>query len=197
MKQFFITLMLFFFHMHGFCLKKLNSDYLIKFGDPDSQVHIVQYFSFMCPHCLELFRKDFQEIKSAYIEEGKVYWEFHPVPMDLLTVQAMDCLEKLSDKDKRIFLSTMLEVMPLDDSSLSLSYMKRAMEIFHHPLPNLQEKEYLSKTRAFQEAFQFLKQKDKVDAVPAVEINGEFFLREIPSQAFIEKHVKYLLKEEI
>lgn len=85
--------------------------------------------------------------------------------------------------------------MPLDDANLSLIYMQKAMEIFDKSLPDLKEKEYLSKTRAFQDAFQFLKQKEKIDAVPTVEINGELFLREIPSQEFIEKHIHTLLEE--
>lgn len=195
MKYFIISLLIFFLPTHGFCLDKLNSDYLIKFGDPESKIQIVQYFSFMCPHCLGLFRKDFQEIKRGYIETGKACWVFHPVPMDLLTVQAMDCLEKLSEKEKRIFLTAIFEIMSFDDTSLSLSYMQKAMEVFNKPIPDLKEKEYLSKTRAFQDAFQFLKQKEKIDAVPAVEINGELFLREIPSQEFIEKHVKNILEE--
>ena len=195
MKHFLNTLLIFFFHTQGFCLEKLSSDYFITFGGPESKVQIVQYFSFMCPHCLGLFRKDFQEIKREYINNEKVCWVFHPVPMDLLTVQAMDCLEKLSEKEKRIFLTAILEVMPLDDSTFSLSYMQKAMEIFNKPLPDLKEKEYLSKTRAFQDAFQFLKQKEKIDAVPAIEINGKLFLREIPSQEFIEKQVKNLIEE--
>jgi hypothetical protein len=195
MRNFFISLLLFFLPMHGYCLEKLSSDYLIRFGDSESKVQIVQYFSFMCPHCLGLFRNDFQKIKSEYVECGKVCWIFHPVPMDLLTIQAMDCLEKLSEKEKRIFLTAILEIMSFDDNSLSLSYMQKAMEIFNKPVPNLKEKEYLSKTKAFQDAFQFLKQKEKIDAVPAVEINEELFLREIPSQEFIEKHVKNLLEE--
>jgi hypothetical protein len=195
MKYFLINLLIFFLPTQGFCLEKLSSDYLIKFGDSKSKVEVVQYFSFMCPHCLGLFRKDFQEIKCEYIECGKICWVFHPVPMDLLTVQAMDCLEKLSEREKRIFLTALLEVMPLDDSNLSLSYMQKAMEIFNKPVPDLKEREYLSKTRAFQDAFQFLKQKEKIDTVPVVEINGELFLRELPNQEFIKKHICKLIEE--
>lgn len=103
MKYFLINLLIFFLPTHGFCLEKLDSSYLIKFGDPEAKVQIVQYFSFMCPHCLELFKKDFQEIRREYIDSGKLYWVFHPVPMDFLTVQAMDCLEKLSEKEKGSF----------------------------------------------------------------------------------------------
>ena len=195
MRNFLITLLLFFLPTQGFSLEKLSSDYFITFGESESKVQIVQYFSFMCPHCLGLFRKDFQEIKREYIDSGKISWIFHPVPMDLLTVQAMDCLEKLSEKEKRIFLQAILEVMPLDDSTLSLSYMQKAMEIFNQPLPDLKEKEYLSKTRAFQEAFHFINQKEKIDAVPAIEINGELFLREIPSQEFMRSTSTLLLEE--
>lgn len=190
MKSFLLMLILSFFPLQAFSLEKLKSDYHIVFGEPESKVQIVQYFSLMCPHCLELFKKDFQEIKRQYIESGKISWIFHPVPMDLLTVQAMVCLEKLSEKEKRIFLSAILEVMSMNDSNLTLSYMQKAMEIFNKPLPELKEKEYLAKTFAFQDAFHFLKQKEKIEAVPSFEINGKLFLTDSPTKEFIEKCIQ-------
>jgi Thioredoxin len=181
--------------LQGFCLEKLNSDYLISFGNPDAPIKVIQYFSFTCPHCLGLFKRDFHQIKEKYLEENAISCVFHPVPMDLLTVQAMDCLEKLSEKEKRIFLTALLEVIPIDDSATAVLFMQKAMEIFNKPLPDLQDKDYLSKTRAFKEAFLFLRQEDKINAVPTVEINGQFFPREIPSQEFIESRIDLLLKQ--
>lgn len=185
-----------FLPLRCFCLEKLPSNYHIQFGDPNAKIEVIQYFSFMCPHCLDLFQKEFQEIKTGYIDTGKISWVFHPVPMDLLTVQGMDCLEKLTGKEKRVFLITILEVLSLEDTLLSASYMQKAMEIFQKPLPDLKEKDYLSKTRAFQDAFCFLKQKERIEAVPIVEINGQLFLKEIPNREFINKHIQVLLKRD-
>jgi hypothetical protein len=195
MRYFLIALIISFLPYHAFSLEKLHSDYLVTFGNRESKVQIVQYFSFMCPHCLQLFKKDFQEIKNKYIENGQVTWIFHPVPMDLLSVQAMDCLEKLSEKEKRIFLRVILEMISFEDIALGVSYMQKAMEIFNQSLPDLQKKEYLSNTRAFQDAFHFLKQKEKIEAVPIVEINGKLFLKDIPNQEFIEQQIQRLLED--
>jgi hypothetical protein len=181
------------FPFQSFSLEKLNPDYLIMFGNPESKVQIVQYFSFMCPHCLELFREDFRKIQQEWLDNGKVSWIFHPVPMDLLTVQAMDCLEKLTEREKRIFLTVILDTIPANNVPLSVIYMQKAMEIFNKPLPDLKEKEYLSKTRAFQDAFLFIKQKEKIEVVPVVEINEHLFLNEVPSREFIKKHLEDLL----
>ena len=84
----------------------------------------------------------------------------------------------------------LFEMMPLDDAALSVNYMQKAMEIFEKPSLDLSDKEYLSKTVAFQDAFLFLKQKERIDAVPAVEINGELFPKDLPSSEFIKKQME-------
>lgn len=197
MKYLLCFLSLLYAPVQGFCVEKLRSDYLVTFGHPEASIQVVQYFSFTCPHCLSLFRKDFQALKATYLDTKKIAWIFHPVPMDLLTVQAMACLEKLSEKEKRIFLEALLEMIPLDDAALSVCYMQKAMELFDKPLPELQEKTYLSHTQAFKEAFLFLKQKEKIEVVPIVEINGLLFPNEVPDQAFIEQKLKPLLHQSL
>lgn len=176
-----------------FAIEKLDEKYQIRFGNETAPIKVIQYFSFHCPHCLSLFRKEFSKLRDDYIDSGKVCWTFHPIPMDLITVQAMDCLQKLSEKEKRVFLKAILEVIPIDDQKIAATYMEKAMELFEKPVPSLQEKDYLAKTDAFQDAFQFLKQKEKIQAVPVVEIDGNLFLRELPDLAFIEKTLRPLL----
>jgi hypothetical protein len=171
----------------SFAIDKLSSDYLVCYGKEDAPIEVVQYYSFTCPHCVALFRKQFQKIKENYIATGKLSWIFHPVPIDLLTVQAMDCLQKLSPREKKIFLEAILEEVLVDNPKLSTLFLQKAMEVLGKPLPNLQEKEYLSDTAAFQDAFHFLKHEEKLEAVPSVEINGTFFGGQVPDIAFIEK----------
>lgn len=179
--------------MQGNCFEKLPSDYLITFGNPEAPVKIVQYFSFNCPHCLSIYREDFKKIKSKYIDTNQATWTYHPAPMDFLTVQAMDCLEKLSDREKRIFLESILDVMPTDDAKLTVCYMQKAMELFEKPVKQLSEKDYLSNTRAFQDAFLFIKQTDKINAVPTLEINEKLFLNDVPDISFIDKQMDSFL----
>ena len=171
---------------HIFAFEKLPSDYLVSYGSRDAPI-IIQYYSFTCPHCVAHFRNEFQKIKENYIESGKILWIFHPVPMDLLTVQAMECLKKLSEREKKIFLEAILEEVVIDDSKLSASFLQKAMEILGKPIQELQNKDYLSETDAFVDAFHFLKQEDTVDVIPSIEVNGIFIPAQVPDCEFIEE----------
>lgn len=173
--------------IQAFALERLPKDYLVIYGKEEAPLTIVQYYSFLCPHCVSLFRREFNEIKEKYINKGKVLWIFHPVPMDLLTVQGMDCLQKLSSKEKKIFLEAILEEVLIDDPKLSAVFMQKAMEVLGLPIPDLQEKKYLSETKAYLDAFQFLKNEKQVEAVPSIEVNQTFIDGKVPDCAFIEK----------
>lgn len=188
-----LLLLVMFSRSDGFV--QLPEDYTVSYGNKDSQVSIVQYFSFTCPHCIALFRKEFQKIKERFIDTGKVSWVFHPVPMDLLTVQGMECLHRLSPREKKIFLEAILEEVIIDKPKVSGLMMKKGMEVIGKPIPQLLEKDYLSETDTFLDAFNFLKQDDIIEAVPAVEVNGLFLPGEIPDIEFIEKAL-HALKEE-
>ena len=68
----------------------------------------------------------------------------------------------------------------------------KGMNLIGKPLPDLLDHAYLEKTKAFNNAFLFLKQSDRVNLVPTVEINGKIFLGEIPDKEFISKELKQL-----
>jgi hypothetical protein len=53
-------------------LDKLDEKYLVLLGDASAPLHVTQYYSFTCPHCLALFQKDFQEIKKMYVETKNI-----------------------------------------------------------------------------------------------------------------------------
>ena len=181
-----LLLVLCFFCSQAFAFQKLSNNYLVSYGDPHSPVRITQYFSFTCPHCVALYRNHFQQIKKHYINSQKISWVFHPVPMDLLTVQAMECLAHLSDKEKKAFLEAILEELFIDRPGLSASLMQKGMEVLGKPLPKLREKSYLSETKTFQDAFEFLQQDETIEAVPAVEVNDTFLPGLIPDITFLE-----------
>lgn len=186
-----LLLVVFFGYAQG--VEKLPQVFLIEYGNASSPVKVIEYFSFSCPHCVNLFRKDFQAIKIKYMDTQEISWIFHPVPMDLLTVQAMHCLEKLNPREKRLFLEVILEEIIIDQPEFSLHAMEKAMEIFEKPQTQLRDKRYLSNTTAFNEAFKFLKQPEKVEALPTVEINGVVFHREFPDREFLEFNLRKLL----
>ncbi|MFQ5729266.1 MAG: thioredoxin domain-containing protein [Waddliaceae bacterium] len=168
---------------------KLPSNYCVSFGDPDAPIKITEYFSFFCPYCLRLFREDFEHIKTAYIDTGKVFWTFHPVPMDVLTVQGMHCIEGLSDVKKKALLQVYLSEAELGNPEFCTAILKKAMEVFRKPIPSLDETEYLENTEAFNDAFLFVKKEGIVEAVPSVEVNGKLFEEEVPDRDFIKRIV--------
>ena len=172
--------------------ENLPDPYLVKYGSPQAPLSIVQYFSFTCPHCVAQFRTLFQQIKESYIDTGKISWIFHPVPMDLLTVQGMDCLSKLPERERKIFLEAILEELSFDQPKLTVQLMQKGMDLLGKPIKDLQDKGYLSESAAFQDAFQFLKQGGELEAVPSVEVNGKFISAQIPDIEFIEEHLSHL-----
>jgi hypothetical protein len=171
--------------------EKLDPKYQVQYGNPDSGIQIVEYFSLSCPKCFDFFEEDFPFIRKQYLDTGAISWSFHPDPADLLTLQAMVCLEHLPIEDKRLFLEATLKHLKERDFKHGCLIMQAAMEILGHPLPNLGEMGFLETTSAFQEAFLFLKQKDTIKAIPLVEINGKL-REEYPTKEFLEKEIAVL-----
>lgn len=162
----------FLLHASVYAFEKLDPKYRIAYGDPQAKVQIVEYFSFSCPKCFEFFVTDFPSIKEKYLKTGKISWTFHPDPADLLTLQALICLEKLDEKQKIVF----FEAVTKNLVDLKLKHgcvvMQGAMEVFKHPLPELDKIDFVMQTEACKAAVKFLKQKDVVASIPTLEIGG-------------------------
>lgn len=165
----------------------LSEKYLICYGNPEAPLKVIEYFSFVCPHCIELFKRDFKRIKETFIDTNEIYWEFHPVPLDIVTVQALDCLADLSPREKRIFLEVILDEAEVDDPQLTTLMLIKSMEVFQKPKPKLKEEAYLEETTAFYDAFQYVKNGGASipEAVPSVAVNGKKYPRDIPDFLFI------------
>jgi hypothetical protein len=177
--------------------EKLDPKYQIAYGNPKSKIQIVEYFSLSCPKCFDFFEGDFHFIREKYLDTGEVFWIFHPDPADLLTLQAMVCLEYLpSVERKRLFLETVLKHLRERKNKHGCLIMQATMEVLGHPLPQLAEMQFLEKTEAFKEAFLFLKQKDVVKAIPQVEINGKL-CEEYPTKEFLEQEIATLRKRAV
>lgn len=169
--------------------EKLPSHYQISYGDPQAPIQITEYFSLSCPKCLEIFHKDFESFKRKYIDSQQVHWVFHLNPADLLTLQAMICLEKLSLEEKRIFWEVIID--NLEDPTKGSIAMQIAMETFGKPISQLQDLSYLEKTSSFQSAYKYLKQSDVIRELPTVEINGKIH-NEFPNRKFLEHQISIL-----
>lgn len=170
-------------------VKKLGSQYCIQYGFENAPIQITEFFSFQCPHCIKLFKNDFELIKRNLIDTGKICLKFHPVPQDLPTAQAMICFQLLDETEKRLFLEAIFEESTPDDSDLMPALMMTAMNVFKKPIPDLNDHDYLQKHPVFEEIYLFLKE-DRISAVPTVEVNGQLYAKEIPDYRFIKSFIK-------
>jgi protein-disulfide isomerase len=51
-------------------------------GDPKAPVALIEYAAVTCPHCADFFMHQFPEIKSKYIDTGKVHFIFREFPLN-------------------------------------------------------------------------------------------------------------------
>jgi Thioredoxin len=187
-KRLFIGLMMFVCQVHSF--NRLDEKYCVYYGDKKAPFHVIQYYSFQCPHCLELFKTDFNLIQDKYISKGEIFWIFHPAPMDLLTLHGMHCLSHLSDKEKKVFLGAVLAETDLTDFDYSYQILVKAMEVLGKPSGAIKDPEDLKSTTTFQDASAFVLQGDKLNAVPHLEINGIHYPDQIPDLKFIDRMIQ-------
>ena len=55
-------------------------------GDPKAPVTLIEYAAVTCPHCSDFFMHQFPEIKSKYVDTGKVHFIFREFPLSALDV---------------------------------------------------------------------------------------------------------------
>ena len=55
-------------------------------GDPKAPVTLIEYAAVTCPHCADFFMHHYPEIKSKYIDTGKVHFIFREFPLNALDV---------------------------------------------------------------------------------------------------------------
>jgi len=48
-------------------------------GDPDAAVEVIEYASFTCPHCATFHGNQYQQIKTDYIDTGKIRFVYREV----------------------------------------------------------------------------------------------------------------------
>jgi protein-disulfide isomerase len=58
-------------------------------GDPKAPNTIIEYASMTCPHCQRFHAAVYPELKTKYIDTGKVYFIFREYPLDPLATSAI------------------------------------------------------------------------------------------------------------
>lgn len=168
--------------------------YLISFGEANAKVHVVEYFSFSCPGCLEFHENVFPKIKSKYIDTGKVLWTFRPHPMDLDTIYVMTILGyskneqfkykmfesvMIAQRDWRHDLDNKKKIIEVaKDLGMSKETIKRAFGKAHY-------------TDVFGEAF-YEKNASRIDGTPTIFVDGEE-MEGIPNEEAMEKKINSCL----
>ncbi|UXX81659.1 DsbA family protein [Roseovarius pelagicus] len=61
-----------------------NADgiYEMTLGNPDANVTVTEYASFTCPHCANFHKTTFKQLKSNYIDTGKIQFIYRDVYFD-------------------------------------------------------------------------------------------------------------------
>lgn len=167
-------------------MAKLDPTYQVAYGDPASAEEVVEYYSLSCSKCLELFTTDFPKLRESH---PNVRFVFHPDPADLLTLQAMVCLERIEEEQRPLFLETVLECLHENRGKGGLAILQAAMEALGTPVPDLDKIEFLEKADAYRAAFRFLIQEDVITAVPSYEINGKL-IDAAPTFAALDQHLR-------
>ncbi len=172
----------------------LPDRYQVTYGSKQAPIEIVQYYSLSCPHCVALFRDDFPDIKKEYIDTGKICYTFHPVPMDLTTVQLLACFDELSEKNKQMLLGVILEELDVENPVLTTTLLKHAMAIFKKPLANLDNDDFIKNSKAFHAAAEFIVQDDKPTTIPSIQV-GDKRVDRSPDYIFLSLMLSSLYEE--
>jgi protein-disulfide isomerase len=168
---------------------RLDQKYTICYGNPKAPIHIVEYFSFGCAACLRTFAEEFESLRETYIDTGRVYWVMHPHPVDLITVQAMVCLEALTDQQRRVFLDAVVLEHDRSPEFGLLKLMTAAMDVLKVHIPDVTDAPVLQSTSAFKAAFAYQQAKPAFLGTPTIFINGRL-INAFPTRNVIDELIQ-------
>lgn len=155
-------------------------------GNPSAPVTMIEYSSFTCPHCADFHRETMPELKSAYIDTGKVRYVFREFPLDRRALAA-SMVARCVAPDRFFGLVDMLyrdqqtwarSANPLDDLKIRAQLAGLSPADFDACLNN-QDLANGIQARAAE-----AREKDKVESTPTFFVNGRLISGAVPFAEF-------------
>jgi protein-disulfide isomerase len=166
-------------------------------GPKDAPVTITEYASMTCPHCAAFAEKVFPQIKSAYVDTGKVRYVFREFPLDIKAAAGAmlaRCIAK-DDGGKYFAVIDMLfrqqNDWVLKNTTETLTRIGKQAGLSQQAVEDcLKDQALLDKIAADQK---FANEVLKVNSTPTFFINGDMVKGETSFEEF-DKRIKSLLK---
>jgi protein-disulfide isomerase len=166
-------------------------------GPKDASVTITEYASMTCPHCAAFNANVFPQIKSQYIDTGKVRYVFREFPLDIKAAAGSmlsRCIAK-DDAGKYFAVTDMLFRQQGDwvmkNTTDTLTRIGKQAGLSQQAVEScLKDQTLLDKIAADQK---FAAEVLKVDSTPTFFLNGEKIKGETSFEEF-DKKIKSLLK---
>lgn len=163
-------------------------------GDPKAPVTLIEYAAVTCPHCSDFFMHQFPEIKSKYIDTGKVHFIFREFPLNALDVAGFMLARCAGDDNYFPIVDTLFEKQrewvvqkPLEPLMAIAKQAGFTQESFEACLKNQKIEDGIKEVR------ERAAQKFGVSGTPTFFINGKKFTGN-PTAADIGKEIDGQLK---
>jgi protein-disulfide isomerase len=166
-------------------------------GSKDAPVTIIEYASMTCPHCAAFTKDVFPQIKTNYVDTGKVRFIFREFPLDKIALAASAAARCIAKDDASKYF-TLIDIL-----------FKQQNDLANDPLAVINR---VGKQAGFSEAqikacvdddpstkqkiiddLKYANEKLKVNSTPFFFVNGTVVKGETSFEAF-EKIIKPLLK---
>lgn len=98
-------------------VKVLPTDYVL--GSKDAPVLVIEYASLSCPHCADFSRVAFDNLKTEYIDSGKVKFVFRHFPLNqpaLVASMLAECQANDNKDDQTKYFSTIKALFKTQDT---------------------------------------------------------------------------------
>lgn len=73
---------------------------ILKIGSPDAPVTIIEFSSLSCPHCASFHKNTLGQVKTDYVDTGKVQFAFYDFPLNQQALHGTLLLQCVDGQDR-------------------------------------------------------------------------------------------------